>query len=196
MDLTSEVSRAVIRFENIPSHLQQLPNWALYTDRKVPVKLSAVARGWPQQGWNHGLTGEDAKAGARSNDPRTWGTFDACYKCWQLAQERGHKPIVGPSFALQEELGITVIDMDDPVAKAGQKNWVSEDAKVRGIQAALENQQITLGMFRGHYIEWSISGRGFHIFVLGRMPAMRYKFSFYGSVFGCCQFINMTGDLM
>ena len=50
-------------------------------------------------------------------------------------------------------------------------------------------------MFQGHYIERSASGKGYHIFVLGKLPHTRYKFSFHGSVFSAGQFINMTGNV-
>jgi primase-polymerase (primpol)-like protein len=180
-----------IKFENIPTNLQELPHWALYTEKKAPIKLSAVARGWPADGWNDGLTGEAAIAGAKSNDPSTWGTFEDCQRLWQ----RKTPLIVGPAFALTEDIGITVIDLDDPETKLKNMD-VKAPVKAMMLEAAQKSQGIALSMFAGHYIERSVSGKGAHIFVLGRLPAMKYKFAFHGEVFGCCQFINMTGDVL
>ena len=147
MDTIAKSARAVIRFENIPPDLRGLPNWALYTDKKAPIKISAVARGWPREGWNHKLEGADAQAGARINDPSTWGLMDDCYRYWCEAQERGDTMIVGPTLALQDELGMTVIDMDDPVAKIKEKCDpktklpISEEIRARLVEEALKNQE-------------------------------------------------------
>jgi hypothetical protein len=194
-----EFARTDIKFENLPHDLQRLPNWAFYTTKKKPIKLSAVARGWPEPGWNDGLEGDAAKAGARSNDENTWGLFDDCHRIWLQLRARQLPAtdfIAGPSFALQEALGITVIDLDDPVEKVEAMKGVTAEQKEKMIASARYHQNIALHMFNGHYIERSVSGKGYHIFVYGRLPDMKYKFGFHGHVFGCCQFIHMTGNIL
>ena len=204
--------RSKIRLDKIPRYLQEQPNWVFYTlPNKVPIKISAVHRGWPAEGWNARLEGDAAKAGARINDPSTWGLFEDLSSLWHSITS---PKIAGPSCALVKELGIVVIDLDDPERKLkelrrnGQIKQLEEGQE--GSQYSIEeriekmlvdarkSQSEVLDIFRGHYIEKSSSGKGHHIFVVGAMPQgyERCKFGFHSSVFTSGQFIHMTGDII
>lgn len=197
--------KTFINFTTIPTCLRQLPNWALYTYNKAPIKLSAVARGWPVQGWNDALTGPAAIAGAKSNDPTTWGLFDDCRTIYQRFVLESNGPastiIQGPTVALTLEANITVIDLDNPERALETKRSTltglpfTDEERAPLLEAAYASQAEVLELFKGHYVERSASGTGWHIFVPGHLPqGHRFKFGYHGSVFSVGQFINMTGN--
>lgn len=128
------------QYENVPSSLKILSNWLLFR-----VTWNAATRHYdktPLKACGRGA--------AKSNDPATWSDFRAALAA--LAGKSGHTL----GFALPADRSITLIDLDkarDPETGA-IADWAAP----------------ILARFRGTYIEISVSGEGFHIWLLGTSP--------------------------
>jgi len=93
----------------------------------------------------------DPDAAASSTKPATWSTFDAALK----GLAGGAYSAVG--YALAGD--VVGIDLDG-------ERWVAEDGELS------KEAQAIVGRCRS-YAEWSISGRGVHIFLHGRLAGGR-----------------------
>lgn len=128
------------QYENVPSSLFRLSNWVHFR-----VTWNAATRHYdktPLKACGRGA--------AKSNDPATWSDFRAALAA--LAGKSGHTL----GFALPADRSITLIDLDkarDPETGA-IADWAAP----------------ILARFRGTYIEISVSGEGFHIWLLGTSP--------------------------
>lgn len=126
---------------NIPFDLQQLNQWVVSGNNKLPLN--------PRTG-----------AAADPTDPSTWGTFSEVQNC-------GY-PNVG--FVLSRTDPFCVIDLDNPFRRPKDKSLIVEgDADHAHAASLLERQARILAQFQS-YAEVSQSGEGLHIIVRGKIP--------------------------
>ena len=122
------------------------------------------------------VTGQTAKA----NDASTWASFDAAV---QYAERHGLG--IGFQFGVPDrESGIVGIDIDHCLNP--EKGLFTNIA-----QEILEN-------FKGHYIEWSPSGNGLHILVIGGLPeGIRHKIPALGiEIYSHSRYFTVTGNIL
>ena len=169
-----------IQLHNIPASVRKWDNWGIYRSDKKPITL-ASAINCTDIGFKindlemHGGRFEDAERIISSHDP-------------EVRRRAGRPPIVGPSLAVEERLETVVIDLDDPQYKLERREEARRDGGellglngkpmtdaefARAVASETETQQMILRAFRGHYIEKSMSGKGYHIFVQGALRGRR-----------------------
>ena len=200
-------SNVNVQLHNIPTSLQQWDNWGIYRSDKKPITLASAINctdiGFKINDLSaHGGSFEDAARIITTHDP-------------EVRERVGRPPIVGPSLAIEERLETVVIDLDDPQYKLEQRREehggvllgsngkpMTDAEFARAVATETETHQMILRAFRGHYVETSMSGAGYHIFVRGRLgeeggPIKRYRIGDYdlGLVFSTGS-IYMTGDLI
>ena len=196
-----------VQLNNIATSLRQWDNWGIYLSDKKPITLASAINctdiGFKINDLSaHGGSFEDAARIITTHDP-------------EVRERVGRPPIVGPSLAIEERLETVVIDLDDPQYKLDQRREeqggvllgsngkpMTDAEFARAVATETETHQMILRAFRGHYVETSMSGAGYHIFVRGRLgeeggPIKRYRIGDYdlGLVFSTGS-IYMTGDLI
>ena len=131
-----------IIYRNIPEELTERPQWLLwrYEDRggPKPTKVCYQAR--------------ERLYHARSNDPRTWASYDAAIE--MCRHHAGH--IDGIGFVFAEGGGLTGIDLDNI--------WPSDAAETPRWAAGILEQ------FADTYNEESPSGKGAKIWCRAKSP--------------------------
>jgi putative DNA primase/helicase len=146
------------KFQNIPEELKRLPRWVCWRiierdgkPTKVPVN--------PKTGGN-----------AQSNNPETWGSFEAAL---ERMQQDG---LAGIGFMFNGD-GVVGVDID---------NCVNPDT------GGMEQVAIDIIQSLDSYTEYSQSGRGIHIICRGKLPDGRRR---HGPVemYDSGRFFVMTG---
>lgn len=143
------------RFSGIPVELRALPQWVVSATDGRPISA---------------LTGRSAK----SNDPRTWATFD---EAAEACEARG--PDYLPAFALTADDPYCAVDLDDkPDRPASPETRALFDTIVAGLDS---------------YTEQSRSGRGIHVVVRAELPAPLKTANV--EVFDRAHFVTLTGHV-
>ena len=144
----------------VPDELRRIDRWVTYRTRpKASGKLDKI----PMR--------PDGSAEARTNDPSTWGTFDAA-----CAAAEGSAALAGVGFVFHGD-GIVGIDLDDCVGADGyMEPW------------ALELMDIL-----DSYTEWSPSRKGIHVYVRAILPQCARKRGKV-EVYSSGRFFTVTGD--
>jgi putative DNA primase/helicase len=146
--------------KHIPNALRERDQWIVWQEERRDDKTTKVP---------YTITGQHAK----SNDPRTWSSFDAALKA---ARTNGYN---GVGFAFTDSDGLVGIDLDHCISASGSLlPWAA--AIVKEINS---------------YTEYSPSGEGLHIILEGTLPeGGRRK----GNVemYDQLRYFTMTGDLL
>ena len=114
--------------EGIPDELKTLPRWVLWRAANRNGKTTKIP---------YSLDGQKAK----SNDPRTWTTFDAAYAEYEAGRADG----IGFNFS--EDDDIVGIDLDKCVDESG----------------AIVPQALKIVESLDSFTEYSVSGKGLHV---------------------------------
>jgi len=150
---------SVTRFEYIPDELKRLPQWVLYKRENRNGNTTKIP---------YTISGDKA----RSDDPLTWATFEACVSA---LSDNGCFDGIG--FEFSETACVTGIDLD---------NCRNPDTGVLSKEASE-----IVNRFNS-YTEVSQSGKGIHIFVKGHVPGKR-KRSGTVEMYDSGRFFIMTG---
>jgi hypothetical protein len=126
------------KIKNIPAELKARPQWVAYTLGKVPKN--------PATG-----------GAAKTNDSRTWGSFEQAVRLWQGRRGNG---IGGIGFVFTPDDPYCGVDLD----KCRNPETGEIEAWARDIIARLKS-----------YTELSPSGRGVHILVRAKLPGTGRK---------------------
>ncbi|MBX3438246.1 MAG: hypothetical protein KF861_12195 [Planctomycetaceae bacterium] len=147
--------------ENIPAELQALPQWVVW-------KLI------PRDGKLAKILFQPCGITAKSNDPRTWGTFsDACQ-----------------AYATGRWAGIGfVFSADDPYCGIDLDDCISADGSIA------EWAQDILDRFPGAYAEVSPSGAGIKLICKAALPGKGKHPEGIG-IFDRGRFFALTGDIL
>jgi primase-polymerase (primpol)-like protein len=149
--------------ETIPATLKALPQWLLWK-----AEPRTLADGTEKVSKVPASAHDPRKPGS-TTDPATWGTFDQVWTRYENGDASG----VG--FVFTRTAGIVGIDLDDAITENGLH------PKARQIVRLLNS-----------YAEVSVSGRGLHVFVRGRLPwPGRRKGPI--EVYGEARFFTVTG---
>jgi hypothetical protein len=132
---------AIISRNQLPAELTGLPQWVLWRREERDGKSTKV----PYQARTRLIH-------ARTDDPRTWATFDLAAEMWQRHKEH----VSGVGF---------VFTADDPYCGIDLDNIWQSDADEGALWAAG-----ILERFADTYSEVSPSGRGFKIWVRAKSP--------------------------
>jgi hypothetical protein len=154
----------MIKANRIPKELKSIPQWLIWREEMVPKKdkRTKVPYNPKAKGLVH----------AKSNDPKTWGTFE------QALQSLKEKKLDGIGFVVTKENQIVGFDLDDCV-----------DPK----EGTIESWALDIVKMLNSYTEKSPSGEGLRIFVRGSLPPggrHRGKFEVYDSG----RYFTVTGD--
>jgi hypothetical protein len=130
---------------------------------------------WVASNVNNGKIPINPKTGqpAKSNDPTTWGTLR------EVQQYIGSKTGLLPAIALSKERNLVAIDLD---------NCIDAEGKI-------SHQALDIIKRSQSYTEKSVSGKGLHIFIQGKMPG-RSRNSKDLEIYGDSKFITVTGDVL
>lgn len=120
------------KYSTIPMEMKQLPNWVIACYDKKP--FNPVERRY-----------------AKSNDPKTWNTFDFCLNF--LTDNDKNSSFAGLGFMFSENSNLVGIDIDHCLDENGN---IIDDKVNKLIQKT------------NSYVEKSQSGRGLHILVIGK----------------------------
>ncbi|NLP62093.1 AAA family ATPase [Paraburkholderia sacchari] len=123
-----------VNFDGIPASLKQLPNWVMWRWEEVNGR------------WTKPPYQVNGRNNAKTNNPETWGTFDAV----SLAYRDGSFDGVG--LVIRGDM--IGIDLDHVIHDGQIEPWAQE----------------IIDKFHGTYIEISPSGDGFHILTRGTIP--------------------------
>ena len=122
----------MLNTENIPKELRKLNQWVAWEkEHKIPIN--------PMTGANAG-----------SNDPKTWGSFEAACKYWREHQNNG---IGGIGF---------VFSKDDPYCGLDADHCIQD----RRVNDVVDDDLFLLNT----YCEKSPSGKGVHAILEGKLP--------------------------
>lgn len=138
--------------DGIPEELTQISNWVLHKD-KIPLSANYEGR-------------------AKTNDPKTWASFDKAYSVYEARSKTGSYPDTstgsiiwyentqyyydGLGFVVSDDSGVIFIDIDHCVDEEGNL-----DNRARDIINAFSEIP---------FVEISQSGTGLHILVYGTIP--------------------------
>ena len=152
-------------FNAIPETIKNLPQWCVY-------KLEIV------NGNNTKVPYQTSGSRAKSNDPKTWTTFDAALTTYR--ESLGS--FDGICFMLAKEGNLVFIDLDNCISDGIIESWAQEIVE----------------SFNS-YTEISQSGKGLHILINGVKPGARcrtinspHKIEIYEHSRQCC----CTGDVI
>jgi len=128
--------------ESVPETLRIIPNWVLWGYEERESRRTKTPR-QPNNGLGY----------ARSNDERTWGTFEDAHR---VAASNQHRGIAGIGFMLgrrENPSGIVGIDLDHCI----------HDGVIAELAQVIIRRMAS-------YSEISPSGSGVRIFIKGRLP--------------------------
>lgn len=140
--------------------LKQYKNWVVYKADKIPLRASDGKR-------------------ASSTNPDDWTDFHTASAC--CTANNG----IGLGFVLQQELGFTVIDLDnprDPKHKLSQDEIAKIDALHEQIFKAFDS-----------YSERSPSGKGLHIWCKGTVPSAKKRTDKCVEIYSTARYMTVTG---
>lgn len=176
------------RWGNVPAALRALPQWCYYTERKLPRSLHAGLSGWDPRSEER-----DERNSVSTIRPETWASWDAI-----CAARNGNPYLIGPGFIATEQDDIVGIDLDAPMRTLEKRAAflaASPAQKARTLAYCLDILA-KIERWAAHFGAWgetSMSGKGAHIFIRGRLPEPRYEMAFGGSIYASRQYIAITG---
>lgn len=131
-------------FNDIPSELRNMPNWILWkAEERDNGKVTKI----PYQ-----IDGNEA----RSNDPRTWSTFQTAAKFYTQSNADG----IGFVFSRRDNF--VGVDIDGCVTYS-----IEDEKRENPIISDFAKEIIEM---MDSYTEFSVSGTGIHIIVRGSLP--------------------------
>lgn len=172
--------RLKVNTETIPQELKEKAQWCVWCDllddkrgeyTKVPMQARAI------------LQGGNTKA--KSNDPKTWATFDEAVKAYNLHPVVNDMPkdmvgLSGIGFFLSRDDNLIGVDLD----KVLQDERITDEDAL-GIVTTLDS-----------YTEISPSGKGLRIFIQGKKPGPRCRKGFLEIYDGSSpRFLTITGQV-
>lgn len=154
---------------NIPAEMRALAQWVGFDVQ------------WDEDKGKHTKMPRDVKTGGKASvsNPATWATFEQ-------AVSSGYKHI---GFAFTDADPYVVIDLDH---KEG-----ADAAKVTAFHAEIVKQAAPEGegLFGGSYTETSLSGRGVHVIVKGKLASGRRQDEVGLEMYPNGRFVIITGDV-
>lgn len=156
-------------FSSIPVEMKQLNQWVIWrlTESEDGSKATKIPL--------------DAKTGkfASTSDPSTWSSFEQ-------AVAVAHK-VSGIGFVLNSEHdNLSCIDLDDP--------YETIDGKPKYHNApAISDRQIKIASAFNSYSELSPSGKGLHIWCIGKIPSGRRREAV--EIYSSGRFMTVTGQV-
>lgn len=171
------------RLAATPSQLQEHGAFALFGYDKTPYLVGPVLSHAPQL------------YPCKGNDPSRLTSFADAARAVRM---RRHAELAGVTLRMNSQQGLVCLDIDDvrgKLASMAATGTISAEVQERADkQQRCNDEMLAYYLNAGAYVERSLSGNGWHVFVAGRLPADRYSFDFCGGIFTTGQFIHLTGD--